>query len=703
MTLSRHDRVRMAAVASFVVFAAIMLFIVRPWLHDGHGLKATYRGADGRVELERTERAIDGDRGRWPVALRGKTVTWEGTIVFPRARYYLALEAQPMPRIFLDGKPVQAAVFPYGKNRPTNRPTLIETAGPHSLKVEYAVGAVAQPRIRLMWLAPGRRGLPEYVPPSALFPDAPDKVDISAARSDFRPTGWVVLALILGFIAVLVVWSGPGLRRWLRATRDDPAALRAVLIGLGVCAFAAVFRYIDLNGAGATWDEDVHRSAGLDYVVNLVNLDFRESSWRWIPEHPTVTMLFYGVGAVFEDGYTIERALAVMAGVGTVALVMLIARRLFDNTTAVIAGLLYAVIPPVIALHKNVSHEAVVGFTFTAALYAYLCALDRPTTRGWISAGVLCGLAVASRVTSGLLVPLTAILFGLHYARTPRPERPRPWKPLALVWAVAFATFVLVWPYMWTGMFTKIGHMFSFHGAVGTDEYYFGHFIKQPPWHYLFVYFAITIPVGLLAAVAIGLGRSGLEVYRTRISARDIDVAVWFLIAFAVALGPAIKDGPRYMFPGFGAAAILAARACTLVPRRARIPLGALLAVYVSLSALRVHPYYLDYYSELVGGAGEVQRKRSFETAWWGEGLQAATDYVDRVAPAGATIWLHAEPKHVMSWRDDLVRADRPGADYVIQNDRVPARPVLQQNYDIVFESKAGDAVMSRVWKKRVK
>ena len=718
---SRRWRLALAlALCVGCVAVAVALLWLHPRLYDGQGLLATYRTpagpsgqTDGEPILERVELAIDGDRGRWPEGLptSGFRVTWQGTIVFPRARYYIAIESDPPARIFLDDRPVAGAIFPYDKGRPVGRPTLVDKAGPHALRIEFDAGNRARPRIRLLWLPPGRRGVPEYIPPLALFPASPDQLgpdDLARARGDFRPSGWIALALVVTLMLALGVWFRPHLAAWLaelgQDRADGGARVRHILVALAICAGAAALRFWDLSGAGATWDEDVHRDAGLNYVLNLLSMDFRPFSWRWIAEHPTVTMYFYGLGALFEDGYALQRAMAVMAGAATVGFTMLIARRLFEARTACIAGVLYALLPLAIAMHKNVSHEAVVGLTWSAALYAFLGALDRPTWRRWIVTGVLCGLAVGSRVTSGVLVFLTAALFLLDTLSRPREERAaiwrRSWQPVLLVWPVAFLVFIAVWPYMWSGLFGKIAAMFGVHGAVTANEMYLGALIKKPPWHYLPVYFCVTVPAAFLAALAVGTGRGLWCVARRQWRAGEVVVLLWVFFAFTVALGPAIKDGARYFFPGFGAAAILAARGLMLLPGRACWITSAAVAVYMLIAGITVHPYYLDYYNLLTGGPGQVQRHRTFEISWWGEGLEAATDYVAKVAPPGATIWLAAEPKHVMTWRDDLVRMDRPGADYVIHNQNVWTRPFRTPGYEVVFEARAGGAVISTVWKR---
>ncbi|MBI3078157.1 MAG: hypothetical protein HYY85_14425, partial [Deltaproteobacteria bacterium] len=63
--------------------------------------------------------------------------------------------------------------------------------------------------------------------------------------------------------------------------------------------------------------------------------------------------------------------------------------------------------------------------------------------------------------------------------------------------------------------------------------------------------------------------------------------------------------------------------------------LPAALLLYLLLIDLRIHPYYLDYYNELVGGPSGVYQRHLLELAWWNEGTDEAVAYLNQVAPPG--------------------------------------------------------------------
>jgi hypothetical protein len=89
--------------------------------------------------------------------------------------------------------------------------------------------------------------------------------------------------------------------------------------------------------------------------------------------------------------------------------------------------------------------------------------------------------------------------------------------------------------------------------------------------------------------------------------------------------------------------------------RHAFVALSAAAIAYLGITLARIHPYYLDYFAEQVGGAGAVAAHGWFETAWWGEGVDRAVDYVNRHAAPGGRVHRDCiEPVHLAWFREDL-------------------------------------------------
>jgi len=85
-----------------------------------------------------------------------------------------------------------------------------------------------------------------------------------------------------------------------------------------------------------------------------------------------------------------------------------------------------------------------------------------------------------------------------------------------------------------------------------------------------------------------------------------------------------------------------------------------LFLLYTAWQASTVHPYYLDYYSEAVGGTYPSWKHRRFEVGWWGEGMNVAVDYVNTNADPGDTWECYGVVNHTVDGiRTDISRVKK--------------------------------------------
>jgi 4-amino-4-deoxy-L-arabinose transferase-like glycosyltransferase len=137
------------------------------------------------------------------------------------------------------------------------------------------------------------------------------------------------------------------------------------------------------------------------------------------------------------------RILGAFLGTLAVALVVLLAWKLFDERTAWIAGLIATFYPGQIASSVFILSEAPFMPLMLAQLYAWVCAAQSETrakTLGWSAlAGVLCGLAVLVRPSWLLFVPFAVPLI-LLFAR----ER---WKHLQIAVVMILALCLTMTPW----------------------------------------------------------------------------------------------------------------------------------------------------------------------------------------------------------------------------------------------------------------
>jgi 4-amino-4-deoxy-L-arabinose transferase-like glycosyltransferase len=517
----------------------------------------------------------------------------------------------------------------------------------------------APPGARLVWSPVGRRGPPEYVPASSLSPEPPERATFTGPGAS-PLDGAIGLGLLVTLLATLAVLAR---RRLAAVSRNQWLAMA------GVFAVGLAVRLAGLGDAGQTWDEDTNWAAGRNYLTNLLELDFSAAAWRWNYEHPPVMKLLAGIGAQLADGFGPARAMSALWSALGCALLVPIGTRLYRFRVGVLAALIAALLPPMIAHGQIVGHEAPtvlwwsLGVLLALGVHDYLPSDDRGlrTLRlrlAWV--GIVVGVAISSRFVNGLLGPLCALIVVVQ-----APER---WRKATLAWGAvllplcAIVTFYALWPRLWADPLGALGASLDRLDTRHGPEPFLGEFTEEPARYYFAVYLAATLPAGLLAGVVAWIARAARERDRAALI-----VLAWLIVPLGVALSPVRQDGVRYVMPCLAALALMAAAGLDAIAAaaagrlhlaRSRLPFLALAAAavaYLGVTAARTAPYYLDYYGEHVGGAGTVAARRWFETAWWGEGLDRAVAYVNAHAAPGARV--HREcvaPGHLTWFRDDL-------------------------------------------------
>ncbi len=685
----------------------------------GHGLEATYYARTdfkGPVFRRGVEPAILFSDESHPHFKRPAfSAVWRGTIVLPRAgRYLFVLESDDGSWLDLDGKPLISNPGIHERRRADAVRVL--PAGAHAIELRYFQNGHGS-TMRFTWTPPGRRGGPEYISQTLLFPKPPHEVDLARAHA-IPPRDLPTVLGILGAILISALLLGRRtLAGYLAALAREREVRLDLVLFLGIGAGALALRLWNLSGAGQTWDEDVYWAAGRNFVRNLLDLNLAASNWRWNLEHPALAKWLYGPATFIAEGFEPARAVAAFVGALTCACAFLLARDLVGRRVGVLTGALAAVMPHLLAHSKVIGLEAPSGLFFTLGLLLFVRGLrswDRPEAAGgnsgaFLWAGVVAGLAIATRVTNiSVVLAMGGLYLAWHWETITRERRFPVSLSLGLAPLLCLVTFFGLWPFLWANPLQHLGEMLVHWKPDANQEYFLGE-LRDSPRYYFPLYFAVTMPAGVLAALLLGLGRVAL-----RRDLGHLGLLLWWLCPFLVMFSPLARDGVRYLYPaligGCALAAIgldaLAELLGRIVKRRAAAVvalavLGTGTGLYTMSAALSVHPYYLDYYSELVGGPEQVERKRWFEIAWWGEGIGEAVRYLDRVAPQNARVFVFANPRHVITLRPDLQWADNDSADFILYN-RLFNPPLHAPRHRIGYVVRAGGAPLCWVYERDV-
>jgi hypothetical protein len=412
-------------------------------------------------------------------------------------------------------------------------------------------------------------------------------------------------------------------------------------IAASLGAVASLVVVLTLADPGLTVDEPLDVRPGRTYVATLrarglkffdratVDAVFRDNA-----EHPPLGRWLLGIASTLGEPFEVlwrgrdPVGLYVVAGRmapaltfgAMVALVSATAGRRFGRTAGVVAGLALMMMPRAFAHAHLGALDTFIAFFWTLALVSAARAVEssRPTT--WMAlAGLLWGLALLTKIHAWFLPPIV-----LAWAL----GRLGPARAVAACFSwcvVGLSTFLAGWPWLW---FDPVGRLLRYLGTgverVSIRVLYFGtvYADREVPWHYPWVYFAATVPVGLLALGAWGIWT------RDR-AGRRLDPFVgllagsigFFLVLFSTRIP--VYDGERLFLVTFPLFAILIGRGFGAVwegaGRKGRLALVALLMTQ-GYGVVAFHPFGLSYYNALVVGLPGAERL-GLELTYWGDAV----------------------------------------------------------------------------------
>jgi hypothetical protein len=224
-----------------------------------------------------------------------------------------------------------------------------------------------------------------------------------------------------------------------------------------------------------------------------------------------------------------------------------------------------------------------------------------------------------------------------------------------LVWGAAMlATAVILWPALSTAPRTVFSGMFSFAETAAIEGhekviYFDGElFTGDPGYRFYPVAFLwratpATLAGLILAVALVCFGR------RWSLPRTHRQIVLGLLIgagSYTLLMTLAAKKFDRYLMPALPLVALAAGwsilQAARLIGRRLPGPavayplLAGILAIGIQLSGVaQTAPYYLSYYSPLMGGTAEAPASMM---VGWGEGFDQVADYLNAQPDAGDSV-----------------------------------------------------------------
>lgn len=389
--------------------------------------------------------------------------------------------------------------------------------------------------------------------------------------------------------------------------------------------------------------------------------------------HPGVTTLWLGAAGLelhyqFEQHgwlhqglgiyhWMLRAPLAIVAAF-CCALAYVLLRRLFGQRVALLAALIWAGEPFLIA-HAQLLHvdSLLTSFSIVTLLLLLIAfRIGEPTDQQpairwpWlVAAGVSFGLSLLTK-SPALIIGPTAILIGLVAWRT---RSWQSWKPgMALVaWgAIACLVWVALWPAMWVAPSTALFSYFNEAIANGSSPHGWGNFfngqaVDDPGLLFYPIALALRLSPWTLLGCIFGL--IALLVAPRRSGHTAAFLLTSFMAIFVIVLMIMAKKFDRYALPVIPVLVILAAYGLSWLwdtlnawlptlraeRRHNRQVAWILLPLVLGVNLASSVPYPLSYYNPLLGG-GAVASK--IIPVGWGEGLEQAGAFIAN-QPDGCT------------------------------------------------------------------
>jgi 4-amino-4-deoxy-L-arabinose transferase-like glycosyltransferase len=441
------------------------------------------------------------------------------------------------------------------------------------------------------------------------------------------------------------------------------------IAGIALIAIAAVRIVSTYHVFNQTWDEPCSVACGIQWLDNgTYDLD---------PKHPPLGRVAAAAGLYLMGarspgfGYPYVEGNALLltgnywtnltvARLGSLpffllacAVVWMWTSWAFGSSAGLLAVGLFSFLPPVLGHAGMAMTDITLAATLPAALFSFCIWLERPTLGRTLAFGACVGLAVLSKFTTFVFLPLCGLPLAITYWRSTgrmSPSiAPRVW--LLRIGLASLTSAVVIWAgyrFSW-GTIPALGtrlhlpaaplirglHQLWLHNQEGHWNVLFGRRSNTGWWYFYPVLLAVKTPAAFLLLA--GLGIASIVRRAANWRARTL---VWPIAGILAAGLPShVNTGIRHilpiyvMFAGAAAAGLL----WTLRRSRAWAVAGIVLLVWYTASSAWAHPDYLAYFNEFAPGeAGAFGVDSDLD---WGQDLArmpevCARHHVDSLALA---------------------------------------------------------------------
>jgi hypothetical protein len=434
-----------------------------------------------------------------------------------------------------------------------------------------------------------------------------------------------------------------------------PRVVLAVFLGV-IAVFASV-SYAASRHASSTFDEVLLSAAGargyetgnFDLVrlyhprlpVFLYGLPVHSrvtafpvevDRWEDRGGFPYSRQLFFQLDNPTHDMVLAARRVAVVISVGLLGLVLAFGWVHAAPAVGLLAATILAFLPDVMAHGAIAYNDVPVALAILAAVWALDRAARRVDLRSSALAGLLVGVALATKFTSIALAPITLGLFLLEAGVRGREWRAYLGKTIRSAWVILISAYLTLVAIHF-GDFTlgAFGEGFAFnlaHAAAGSGNptWFMGALHDDPIWYFYPLILLLKTPVAFHLLVVMAV--VGAVLVRT--APRDLlasplrgPIVALAVLGFLV-LTSSLQIGSRHAIPLLPFAVLLVAAGVVRVAERFGRPALAAVVLLVgaqAASTLSWYPHFLPYITEFVTDRDQGHLYVADSSHDWGQGL----------------------------------------------------------------------------------
>lgn len=488
--------------------------------------------------------------------------------------------------------------------------------------------------------------------------------------------------------------SAPRLDRIERFADRHASRLAIALILVGSLRIAATYTVFN-----HTSDEPAHIACGMQWLDQHI--------YEYEHQHPPLTRVMVAIGPYLagargnrQNDMTIEGDTILYGGnhydlrlalsrAGNLPffwlacwMVFLWGRKLLNDAGAVVAVLIFTMIPTVLAHAGLSTTDMGVTACLTAALYAFLRFVESPNARTAAWLGVAGGLTILTKFSALVYFPAAIALTAAVWIYRARPSVGPLMCDIRSRIPGAAISLILAFFIIWAGyrfsfgrapglpLRTPFPELFSGvqavmrHNAEGHLAYLLGQLRMDGWWYFFPVVLAVKLPLALLGLIAIGL----VAAMMSRIGHPGEFPSAWpFWIAIAmplamliVAMSAHINIGLRHILPIFPFLALIGACGAIWLARSgarnawARWTLAAAV-IWLCGTSLAAHPDYLPYFNAIAGN--DPERIVVDSDLDWGQDIKRLgarlrelnAEFVTFTPTITTSLSLHGFPPHQQS------------------------------------------------------